>query len=172
MEHGIPALIIASVMIVATLLIARSGYMGVDAVNQSFKEMESRVGEQARTNVVIENTASDASGANLTADVTNTGSTVLGDWDYTDVVVQYIDDVGAYHIRWLPYTGGALSANTWTVNSITNDVFEPGLLNPTEQMQIQLRINPVIGCGTTGTMIFTTEQGVTTTANVAGPTCP
>lgn len=172
MEHGIPALIIASVMIVATLLIARSGYMGVDAVNQSFKEMESRVGEQARTNIALSDTASDSAGTNLTATVTNTGSTVLGDWDYTDVVVQYIDDVGGYNIRWLAFTGGALSSNTWTVNAITNDVFEPGLLNPTEDMQIQLRINPVIGCGTTGTMIFTTEQGVTSTANVAGPPCP
>jgi len=63
-------------------------------------------------------------------------------------------------------------ANSWTVNSITNDVFEPGLLDPGEEMQIQMRINPVIGCGTTGTIVFTTEQGVTTTANVWGPACP
>ncbi len=172
MEQGIPALIVASIMLVATMLVARSGYMGVDAISGSFKEMESRVAEQARTNVGITATSSDGSGANLNATVENTGSTVLGNWDYTDVVVQYIDDGSSYRIRWLAYTAGALSSNEWTVNSITNDVFEPDLLNPGEEMDIQLRINPVIGCDTTGTIIFTTEQGVTTTASVAGPACP
>lgn len=172
MEHGIPALLVATIMIVAALLVTRSGLSGVDAVTQSFKEMETRTGAQARTRVAITGTASDGAGANLTATVANSGSTVLGTWDVTDVVVRYTDDGGAYQIRWLPYTSGALVANSWTVNSITNDVFEPGLLDPGEEMQIQMRINPVIGCGTTGTIVFTTEQGVTTTANVWGPACP
>lgn len=172
MEHGIPALLVATIMIVAALLVTRSGLSGVDAVTQSFKEMETRTGLQARTRVEMTGTGADASGANLTATVANSGATVLGNWGATDVVVRYKDETGAYQIRWLPYTDGALVANSWTVNAITNDVFEPSLLNPGEEMQIQLRINPVIGCGTTGTIVFTTEQGVATTANVWGPACP
>ncbi len=172
MEHGIPALLVAAIMIVAALLVTRSGLTGVDALTKSFKEMETRTGAQARTKVDIITAASDAAGANVTATVKTNGSTVLGVWEATDVVVRYTGDGGAAQLRWLPYTAGALSPNTWKVNAIVNDVFEPDLLDPGEQMDIQMRINPVIGCGTTGTIVFTTEQGVTTSANVAGPPCP
>ncbi len=172
MEHGIPALLVAAIMIVAAMLVTRSSMTGVDGISQSFKEMESRTGTQARTSIDITSTGSDAAGANLTATVRNNGSTVLGNWDATDVVVRYLDETSIRQERWLPYTGAGLMSNQWTVNYISNDVFEPDLLNPGEQMEIQMRVNPVMACGTTGTVVFTTEQGVTTTASVSGPACP
>jgi hypothetical protein len=52
------------------------------------------------------------------------------------------------------------------VASIANDAFEPDVLNPGEVMEMQIRVNPPLGAGTTGWVIVATENGVTVSAYV------
>jgi archaellum component FlaF (FlaF/FlaG flagellin family) len=166
METSIPALLVAAIIMIATVVMARSGYTSVDRMSQSWQVMEERLGQQARTELTVVETRVDDSKANVTVRLRNDGQTKIADFARMDVLVQYFSESGERHIRWIPYTSGALESNTWTVESIANDTFEPNVLNPGEILEMQIRINPPIGAGSTGWIIVSTENGVTATASV------
>ena len=96
-------------------------------------------------------------------------STTVASYADMDVMVQYFDSVATRYDKWLPYTTGALAADTWKTGTFTNDVFEPGILNPGESVQILIRVNPVVGPATTNLAIIGTEKGVTVRTLFAGP---
>ena len=128
--------------------------------------MEERLGDQAHTRLTAVETRIDESKANITVMIRNDGQTKTADYARMDVVVQYFSESGSRYVRWVPYTAGALQSNTWTVASIANDAFEPDVLNPGEVMEMQIRVNPPLGAGTTGWVIVATENGVTVSAYV------
>jgi archaellum component FlaF (FlaF/FlaG flagellin family) len=166
METSIPALLVAAILMIATVVMARSGYTSVDRMSQSWQVMEERLGQQARTELTVVETRLDESKANVTVRLRNDGQTKIADYARMDVLVQYFSESGERHVRWIPYTSGALESNTWTVESISPDTFEPSILNPSEILEMQVRINPPIGAGSTGWIIVSTENGVTATASV------
>jgi archaellum component FlaF (FlaF/FlaG flagellin family) len=148
------------------MLMAHSGYTSVDRLGQSWQGMEARLGQQARTDLTVVETSVDGSKANVTVRLRNDGQTKIADYARMDVLVQYFSESGERYVRWIPYTAGALESNTWTVESISNDTFEPNVLNPGEILEMHIRINPPVGAGTTGWIIVSTENGVTATAYV------
>jgi archaellum component FlaF (FlaF/FlaG flagellin family) len=169
MENGIPALLIAAVLMLSTVFLARGGFVGMDAVGQSLKQSETSIGEQNRTGLTASAESIDGSGTNLTVTVLNNGQTDIGQFAQMDVVVQYFDESGIRYDKWIPYTSGALGADTWTTSNFQNDVFEPGILNPGESMDIVVRVNPAVGAGTTNLAIIGTGNGVTMQTLFAGP---
>ena len=52
-------------------------------------------------------------------------------------------------MRWIPYTSGRASIEYLDGVSIDNDTFEPEVLNPGEIVEMQIRVNPPLGTGTT-----------------------
>lgn len=153
----------------STVLMSRGGFLGADAIGQSLRASEARYGEQNRTGLTVTDTSIDATGANLTVTLRNDGQTTVADFSSMDVLVQYFGELGARYDKWIPYTSGALSSDTWTHGTFTNDVFEPGMLNPGESMELQVRLNPVVGAGTSNLVIIGAKNGVTTQAYFAGP---
>jgi archaellum component FlaF (FlaF/FlaG flagellin family) len=166
METSIPALLVTAILMITTVLLARSGYTSLDEVGQSWQSMQQRLGDQVHTQLTVVETSIDGSKANITARIRNDGQTKMADYARMDVVVQYFSESGTRYARWVPYTSGALQSNTWTVTSIENDVFEPDVLNPGEVLEMQVRLNPPLGTGTTGWVIVATENGVTVSAYV------
>ncbi|HYM16087.1 MAG TPA: hypothetical protein VEZ14_11055 [Dehalococcoidia bacterium] len=169
MENGIPALLIATILMLSTVLMARGGFLGADGIGQSLSQSEVRHGAQNRTQLTVTATAIDSTGANITITVRNDGATPVTTWAQVDVLLQYFDAVATRHDVWLPYTSGPLGANTWTTGTFTNDVFQPGILNTAESVQILIRVNPVVGRTTTNLFIIGTERGVTAQSYFAGP---
>jgi len=97
----------------------------------------------------------------------NSGQVKLASFDNWDVIVQYIGQDGSYYITWLPYTDGTPSNNQWTVDGIylssenlTAEVFEPGILNPGEEMVIEARLDPRVRNNTAGDVAISTPNGV------------
>lgn len=161
MESGLPALMIAAIMMLSTVMMARGGYLGADSIGQSLRESEARYGQQNRTGLTVTNANVDGTGANVTISIRNDGATPLADFSAMDVVMQYFDETSTRRDTWVPYTSGALASNTWTANAFGNDVFEPGILNAGETMDIVVRVNPVVGPATTNWATIGTERGVT-----------
>jgi archaellum component FlaF (FlaF/FlaG flagellin family) len=166
METSIPALLVTAILMITTVVLARSGYTSLDELGQSWQVMEERLGDQMHTRLTAVETRIDESKANITVRIRNDGQTKTADYARMDVVVQYFSESGSRYVRWIPYTSGALQSNTWTVASISNDVFEPSILNPGEVMEMQIRVNPPLGAGTTGWVVVATENGVTVSAYV------
>lgn len=169
MESGLPALLIAAILMLSTVLMARGGFMGADAIGQSLRQSETRYGQQNRTGLSVTSTAIDGSGANITITLRNDGQTSVASFADMDLLVQYFGETGTRYDKWLPYTSGALAADTWKPGSFTNDIFEPGILNPGESMELLIRVNPVVGQATSNLAIIGTEKGVTIQTYFAGP---
>ncbi len=169
MENGLPALMIAAILMLATVLISRGGYFGADRIGQTLRETESRYGQQNRTGLTVTGTAIDGAGANITVTVRNDGATTIADYQGMDVLVQYFGESGTRYDKWIAFTSGALSSDTWTTGTFTNDVFEPEILNTGESVDITVRVNPVVGAGTTNRAIVGTDKGVTVSTYFTGP---
>jgi flagellar protein FlaF len=164
METSVPALLVAVILLVSTVLFARTGYTSLDALGMSWKDMETRAGEQSRTRLTVTGTQVDDTGANVDVTLDNEGQTAIGDFERMDVVVQYTSESATYHVLWIPYTPGPLQSNTWTVQSITGDMFEPGIFNPGETLEMRIRLNPPVGMSTTNWAIISTRLGVSLSA--------
>ena len=160
-------------MLVGILLLAQSSFSSIDAVSSSWKEMGERAGEIRRTELgVVEATTQDG-GALVDITLRNEGQKALSSYALWDVVMQYYDGGGSYHIQWLPYIEGTLGDNEWTVEGMyldamaeTPEVFEPGILNPEEEMVVRISLEPPIGSGTTNWVAISTFNGVVTWATV------
>jgi hypothetical protein len=169
MENGLPALMIAAILMLSTVLISRGGYFGADAIGQTLRESESRYGQQNRTGLTVTDVSIDGTGANIAITVRNDGATAVADYAGMDVMVQYFGESGTRYDKWLAYTSGALASDRWTTGVFTSDVFEPGILNQGESVEILIRVNPVVGIGTTNRAIIGTDKGVTVSTYFAGP---
>jgi archaellum component FlaF (FlaF/FlaG flagellin family) len=166
METSIPAAIVAAIVMVSAMVLARSGYRSVDEMGQLWKEMEARSADQVRTQLTITNVTS--SSPYVDAELRNDGSTTLAGYDRMDVVVQYTTGGATPVLAWMPYTDGALAPNTWTVQNIINDAFEPGILNPGETLSIRIWLDPPAGGGTTNRLVIATDLGVTVSTTFTG----
>lgn len=80
---------------------------------------------------------------------------------YTDEVSngnfgsRYFDDI---------FVGTLQGADTWALDSISPDSFEPGILNPGETAQLTGKLVPPMKAGSSGTLAVATSNGVSTTA--------
>jgi len=169
METSIPALFVAAIFMLGTVLVGRGGFIGMDNVGQSLRASEARNLERTGTELSVASTSIDGSGANVTITVRNDGQTPIGEYSRMDVLVQYFGETATRYDKWIAYTSGALASDTWTTGTFTDDIFEPGILNPGETMEILVRVNPVVGAGTTNKAVIASEQGVTTQTLFAGP---
>lgn len=166
METSIPALLVTALLMITTVVLARSGYSSLDTLGQSWQVMEERLSDQTHTQFSVTQTSIDEGKANITVMLRNDGQTKAVDYSRMDVVVEYFSETGTRYVGWIPYVTGSLQSNTWTVISISNDAFEPDVLNPGEIMEMQIRVNPPLGPGTTGWVIIAAENGVTVSAYV------
>lgn len=169
MENGIPALLIAAILMLSTVFMARGGFIGMDAVGQQLKRSETNIGAQNRTALDATSATVDATGTTVTITLLNAGQTDVSQYGQMDVVLQYFDEAGVRHDAWLPYSSGVLAANTWTTGAFTDDVFEPRILNPGESVQLIAQVNPAVGAGTTNRATIGTENGVTLQTLFSGP---
>jgi hypothetical protein len=166
METSIPAVIVSAILMVSAMVLARSGYRSVDQMGQIWKEMETRSSEQVHTRLTITNVTS--STPYVDVDLRDDDSTALANYDRMDVLVQYTTGGGAPVLAWIPYTNGALAPNTWIVQGIINDAFEPGILNPGETLRMRIWLDPPASGGTTNRLVIATELGVTVSTTFTG----
>jgi archaellum component FlaF (FlaF/FlaG flagellin family) len=169
METSIPALIIATMLLVSTVVLGHSGYSSYGELGDTWKAMETRAGQQARTQLTITGvTHSPPNSPYVDVQLRNDGSTRLAELERTDVVVEYTSDTGAPVLAWIPYTDGPLAPNTWTVQSIVNDAFEPGILNPSETLEMRIQLDPIVGNNTTNRLLISSDLGVTVSTTFQG----
>ena len=170
METLFASLISVALILFGALSLSQSALSCVDAVSVSWREMKAVAGERGRTELTLLDTASEESGAIAKVTLENQGSVKLTSFPRWDVMIEYYDSSGNYYIRWLPYTSSAdPGENQWTVqgvylNSPTDpEIFEPGILNPGEEVVITARITPTVVVTKT-MMVVATPNGITAAA--------
>ena len=164
METAVISLMCIALVVFGGMTMSRGFLTSADYTAHGVEEISVRDGEIMRTGL-DESGATGLSWANTQrAIVENTGQTKLAGFSKWDVIVQYYDGGGTYYVKWLPYTEGALGDNEWQRTAIylngQPEVFEPGILNPGEEMLIDAKLSPSPQQGTNANVIIASPNGV------------
>ncbi|HEY90209.1 MAG TPA: hypothetical protein G4O07_00070 [Dehalococcoidia bacterium] len=94
--------------------------------------------------------------------VINQGEASLTEFAKWDIIIQYENGTATYMIYTTSTTPGS---NEWTVAGIyllseDPEVFDPGILDPGEQMKLSLNVDPAISPGETVRITVSTPNGV------------
>jgi hypothetical protein len=154
METAIAALIIITLILFGLLTISQSALAAQDGVLESWREMEQRLEERARTDLSSVSGQTSALGDNIDITLRNDGSTKLADFEQWDVILQYTGS--GLLTQWYPYGPGI---DHWTY-LIVDDVFDPGILNPGEEIMVQIWVSPPVAAGTTNLATIAAPNGI------------
>lgn len=167
MESLITVILVVTLILFAGLNIFQETMDAQSDLATTWQEMEDLSGERARTMLTPISSTIKNSGGTVEVILRNEGSTKLADFDRWDVFLQYYTDSASYEIGWYPYVTTVPGSDQWTnagiyVDAATAQVeaFEPGILNPGEEIVIQVQVNPTIGMTTTNMLTVSTDYGI------------
>jgi hypothetical protein len=171
MEQALVALILIAILLSGAITLVSSAISPVDTIAGSWKLMSNKTNEIQRTDIaVIDVTVPEEySGAVVELTVRNEGKVSLCDYNSWDMIVQYYSDNTTRSVAWLPYTV-SLEDNKWTVPLYPDgisyngspEVYEPNILNPGEDMKVQIQLDPPVGINTTNWATISASNGVST----------
>ena len=167
METAIVSIICIALVIFGGMTMSHGFMTSVDASTAGLQQIGNKIETMLRTELtpVSTNLTLVSGPSPLEIVLENTGQTKMADYEKWDVIVQYYDGSGTYHVEWLPYsvTGGA--TNEWAVGWIhlngQPEKFDPTVLNPGEQIMIATQLDPAVGAGTTNMVVISTPSGIT-----------
>jgi hypothetical protein len=183
MESALSSLILFSVGIFAALTISHSYLDAQDHLWAGEQLRQTETLARAQTSLAVIDATTQSNGALVSVQIRNTGQTKLADFERWDLVVQYYTEPDyyveprgpeqyVYKVGWLPYTAGVLENQTWTVSGIylnaatlEPEVFEPGILNPDEEMVIRAKLWPTVAMTTTNYITIGSDNGIQVSAH-------
>ena len=166
METAIISVICIGLIVFGGMTMAQGFMTSVDASTTGLQQAGQRDEAILRTEITPEdaNCTLLFGPDRLQITIKNTGQTKISDFEDWDIIVQYYDSGGTYHVEWLPYTGTAATYEwevVWIHLNGSPEIVDPGVLNPGEQMLIRTYLFPSVGAGTTNLAVISTPSGVT-----------
>ena len=161
MEHAIPALVLAAIIVVSGVILAGVTNSSVDSVGQSWRDMEALSEERIGTDLTVVSTDVTGGGADLTVVLSNEGRTAIQEPALMDLIINYADTGDERHVLWLPHTdSNPPGDNQWTVDSISGDYRNHGIFDGGEQMTVKIHLNPATKDGPERWLVLATDAGV------------
>ena len=165
METLIVAIVCVALIMVGGMTMSQGFLTSVDSTMVGVEELSVREGEIMRTEVTTIN-ATQPSSNRFDLFLRNSGQVKLSSFNKWDVIAKYYKS-GSYYVMWLPYVEGSPGNNQWTVpgiylssENLTAEVFEPGILNPGEEIIIEAKLSPGVEKDTTCDVVVSTPNGV------------
>lgn len=164
MATAIVTIICIAMIVVGGMTLSQGILTSTDTTAASVETISVREGEIIRTHIDLLRAAPLSWGDYLRATVKNSGQIKLASYDKWDIIISYEADDSNLYSTWLPFASGTPGSNEWGKARIglngPFEYFEPGILNPGEEMVILAHINPLSGAGTGGDVSITTPNGV------------
>src|SRR4030042_786887 len=167
METALISIICIALMVFGGMTMSQGFMTSVDTSTAGLSEIGERTETAIRTELTPVSTNMTLLAGADPVDIVlkNTGQTKMTDFEKWDIIVQYYDGSGGYHVEWLPYSEGGAGTYEWEVGWIRLDgqpeIFEPNLLNPGEEIMIRIWLHPAVGAGTTNMGVISTPSGIT-----------
>jgi hypothetical protein len=166
------SIICIAMIVVGGMTLSHGILTSTDTAALSVDEISVREGEIARTRLDTLRAEYLAWADLVRVTVENTGQTKLAGFDKWDLIVHY-NDGGSLHTIWLPYTTGALGDNEWQKARIglngPLEYFEPGILNPGEELVMLAKLSPLPGGNTTGDLTVVSPNGIYDSVPIYSP---
>ncbi|MGD1119135.1 MAG: hypothetical protein ABR886_06565 [Dehalococcoidales bacterium] len=160
-------------VVVGGMTLSQGILTSADTSAISVNSISVRQGDIMRTGVATIRAAELAWGDYLRVTVKNCGQTRLASFDKWDIIVSYADNSNKTYSSWLKNTADRPGSNQWQEARIglegPTEFFEPGILNPAEEMVILARLDPPPAPGTEGVVSVTTPNGVESSLPFAVP---
>jgi hypothetical protein len=148
MTAAVVCIICIAMIVVGCMTLSQGILTSADTAALSAQQLSIREGEMMRTRLTGVSAGLPAANS-LQAVIENSGQTRLASFDKWDFIVQYYDAADNYYVNWLPYHAGALGNNQWQETGLyfngKAEVFEPQILNPEEQLDLEAVLNPAAG---------------------------
>ena len=164
MATAIVSIICIALIVVGGMVMSQGILTSADTAALSVEEISARESEIMRTKVDTLRAENLSWADLLRVTVDNSGQTKLASFGKWDFIVHYQDSDDNYYTKWLPYTDGALGDNEWEKARIClngqPEFFEPGIMNPEEELVILAKLSPLPGNATTGDIIVSTPNGI------------
>ena len=167
MDTAIVSLICIALVVFGGMTMSNGFMTSLDASTAGLQELSERGDNLMRTELspVSTNITLIAGPDPLEVILENTGQTKIADFEKWDIIVQYFDDSAQYQVQWLPFVEGTSEPYEWDVGWIKMngqpEVFDPGVLNPGEQIMITTLLDPSVGANTTNMIVISTPGGIT-----------
>ncbi|HIH74831.1 MAG TPA: hypothetical protein HA306_06495 [Methanosarcina sp.] len=166
--------IIAAMVSVATILLAsyicsKGGFYMAEGLTNSIVEMQENKNEVLKTELKVTGVTTDK--IDVLVSLQNTGSTKIEDFIHMDVIITYQNESGVMKTVWIPYKEGKTpSENMWTKKSIVPDLINPGVLDPGEGMELQVRMDASdsLGNSSVNWILIAAPNGVKTSRYFMG----
>lgn len=166
METAVISIVMIGLLVFGAMTLSQGFLSSLDKTSQAWDEMGKNSENTMRT-VLSTISAAQTAADTLEFTVKNDGETKVAEYAKWDFIVEYYDGSGGYHVQWLPYASAAPAANQWTNKGIyldagaeTPEVFDPGILNPREEIVLEAKLDPPAGAGTTNRAVVSTPNGV------------
>ncbi|MGI0046167.1 MAG: hypothetical protein ACREBB_03120 [Nitrosotalea sp.] len=139
-------------------------------ISTSEAQMANSQFSRLQTNINISNLQDNSGSSPATLQITNTGNTVLWNYNNFDMIITYQEDATNNPIltETLKYVNNCtgLASDQWCISQIQNDNIHPGLLDPGEIATIDAQPSHSTNSGGIFTVEFGTDNGVTTSDSV------
>jgi len=167
MEMLIAVMVSIALIVLGGMTMSQGFITSVDSTALSVEDITATEGETMRTGLSLLSARSLGQDAVVEVTLRNSGQLKLASFSKWDIIVHYYDANGIYYTKWLPYTEETLGDDEWQKTGIyldagdkTPEAFEPGILNPGEEMEIEAKLNPPPSNGTTVDAMVCTPNGV------------
>jgi hypothetical protein len=165
--------LILGLITVAVILGAMAAFSGSyiapqGTLSDSHKLLRQRTGDMARTQLTSVSLSVTTGGARVDWRVRNSGASDLRDFPRWDMIIRYHGSTTtALKVQRLTYTtSNPPSAGQWTVTNIYRDtsnsaeVYDPGIVNPTEEFAVLSAVSPSIAAGSSDSITAAAPNGV------------
>jgi hypothetical protein len=173
MVVAIVTIICVAMIVVGGITLSQGILTTADTSAVSVESISVREGEIMRTALDVTRAEQLTWSDYFRATVKNTGQTKLASYDKWDVILSYVEGGGNMYSRWLPYSASPPGNNQWQKARLglkgPLEFFEPGILNPDEEMVILAKLDPSMSSNATGDITFTTPNGVYNSRSFIAP---
>jgi archaellum component FlaF (FlaF/FlaG flagellin family) len=169
MENVLAAVIIIFILLFGTLTLSSAFLSAQEIVYDAWEDANGRSEVLSNTNISLQDIEILSSGSVIEVTLRNTGTVKLADFDDWDVFADYFDGSATpeyYSVR-LPYDGETTSKwlNAGIFINAEDEItegFEPNILNPAEELVLQVLVSPAVGAGQMAQVTVSTPNGVRT----------
>jgi len=147
MESALTSLFALIVMLVGVTTTFAASDNAMNNAAESFREMTEQSEERLNTRIEIAEVTVDAGGEVVTVTVVNAGQHTITALNRVDVIVEYTDGSFVRVLQSLAYTPSATAPGQWTATGITDDAFNPRLLDPGESLIISAHLPSAMAMG-------------------------
>jgi hypothetical protein len=161
MKTAITALIVISVLMLSVLALSERFLSAQATISEAAGAMQEWLGERARTDLAPIGTATPPGGDYVSVTLRDAGSARLAGFNQWDVILQYTDGAGGYHVTWYPYSSKWTKTIYMDASAGIVEAVEPDILNPGEKIVVLVGVSPyVVRTGTTNLATIGAPNGI------------